>query len=166
MVRGSFKIWEAVIAGIGIVAVAITAIICAAIGADVPKKLIFGCIMFAALAFFVRPIWLLVNWKHMYDKEHSAMVTNVYFERYGGKGGNFKFTKLTYGKKKKRKDITVANVMFFFPKLGKTYKLVFSSRKPEEFLILPTAWINAAVFAVLGIAAEIRLIWTMLILKG
>lgn len=166
MVRGSFKIWEAVIAGIGIAAVVIAAIVCAATGADVPKQLINGCMMFAALALFVRPIWLLVNWKHMYDKEYSAVITNVYYENYGGKGGNFKITKLTYGKKKKRKDITVANVLFFFPKLGKTYKLVFSSRKPEEFLILPAAWINAAVFAALGIDAEITLILIMLNLKG
>lgn len=157
MVKGSFKIWEAVIVGIGIAAVAIAAIVCSAIGADIPKKLILGCMIFAALALFVRPIWLLINWGHMYDKEHSAMVTDVYFERYGGRGGHFKFTKLTYGKKTKRKDITVANVMFFSPKLGKTYKLVFSSRRPEEFLILPAARINAAVFAVLGIAIEIHL---------
>lgn len=166
MIKGSFKIWEAVIAGIGIVAGLVAALVCFTIGAEDPKQFIFGCIMFAALALFVRPIWLLINWKHMYDKEHSAMVTNVYYENYGGKGGKLKITKLTYGKKKKRKDITVANVMFFSPKLGKTYKLVFSSRKPEEFLILPTAWINAAVFAALGIDAEITLISIMLNLKG
>lgn len=166
MVRGSFKIWEAVIAGIGIAAGLIAAIVCFAMGADDPMQFIFGCMMFAALALFVRPIWLLINWGRMYDKEHNAMVTNVYYENYGGKGGNYKITKLTYGKKKKCKDITVTNVMFFFPKLGKTYKLVFSSRKPEEFLILPTAQINAAVFAVLGIAAEIILILIMLNLKG
>lgn len=165
MVRGSFKIWEAVIAGIGIAAVVIAAIVCSAIGDDVPKQLIFGCIMFAALAFFVRPIWLLVNWRHMCGKEYSATVTDIYQERYS-KSGNYKFTKLTYGGKKDRKDITVANVMFFSPIIGETYKMVFDSRKPEKFLILPAAQINAAVFAVLGIASEIILILIMLNLKG
>ena len=157
MVRGSFKIWESVIAVIGGAATVIIAIVCTAKGVDeTPRQSLFGFV-FAALALFVRPIWLIVNWECMYEKEHSAMVTDVFVENYGGRNGYYKFTKLTYGKKKKRKTITVANVMFFSPKLGKTYRLVFSSRRPEEFLILPAARINAVVFAILGIVLEIFL---------
>lgn len=165
MVRGSFKILEAVIVAIGISAGLITNIFCPVKDTDTLWQLIFGCMIFAALAFFVRPIWLLVNWWHMCGKEYSAMVTDIYLERYG-RAGNYKFTKLTYGEKKNRKDITVANVMFFSPMLGETYKLVFSSRKPEEFLILSAARMNAVVFALLGITAEIALILIMLNLKG
>lgn len=165
MIKGSFKIWEAVIAAIGISAGLIADIFCSVKDADTLWQLIFGCMMFSALAFFVRPIWLLVNRGHMCGKEYSAVVTDIYFEKYG-RAGNYKFTKLTFGEKKNRKDITVANVMFFSPILGETYKLVFSSRKPEEFLILSAARLNAAVFAVLGITAEITLILIMLNLKG
>lgn len=157
MIKGAFRIWESVLAIAGIAAVVVYALLQGLTDLDPPRIYLSVSLMIAAAALFARPVWLFVNWGHMYGKETEATIIDTYSGGYGKTA--WTLTTLAYGKKKKRKTITVSGVMFLFPKIGKTCRLLFSSRRPDEFLILPAAKINAVVYAAVGGVIEIHLIW-------
>lgn len=154
MTRGAFKIWEFALSFIGVTAVIVIAFLDNLTDLDIPRVFQDIGLMVLAAALFARPVWLLAN-RHKYEKETAAMVVSTHCEVYWRY--SYRILTLAYGKKKKRRTVTVSGVLFLFPKIGKNYRLLFNSLRPKEFLILPAAQINAAVYAVLGGAAEIYL---------
>lgn len=160
MIKGSYKIWEAAILIISALLMLVFWILAELTPIEIPRKIaavVFGVM---AIAFFPRPIWFFANiWKFTERTEALAIKCSSehtgrsYYRQctlsYSDNAGN------TY-------EATSSSRAFAFSKEGKRYKIRFKKQAPTDFIAVPYAYFEAAVFAFLGIAVEALLILVIL----
>lgn len=160
MTKGSYKIWETVILIMSALMILAFWILSALDTVEVPEKAAAVVFMVLAGAFFPRPIWLLTHIGKFTERAEAAAVKCL-TQRAGRV--HYKTCTLKYsdsrGKTHKADSDSYAFVM---SKEGKRYNIRFAPNAPTGFIVVPYAYFQSAVFAVLGIAAEALLILVMI----
>lgn len=164
MTKGSYKICEIVIVTISVLMALAYWILRGIGGIEFPRKTPAVIFMVMAGAFFPRPIRLLTQIGKFTERAEALVVKCV--SKHAGRT-NFKVCTLRFsdsgGNIREKESDSYA---FASSKEGKRYNIRFDPLDPDEFIVVPYEYIQAAVFAVLGIIIELVLILLMIYAKG
>lgn len=156
MIKGSYKIWEAAILIISALLMLVFWILAELTPVEIPRKIaavVFGVM---ALGFFPRPIWLLTHIRKFTERAEALAVKCV--SEHVGRS-HFRICTLNYSDSAgKTYEASSSSGAFMFSKEGKRYKIRFKKDDPTDFIAVPYAYFEAALFAFLGIAVEALLV--------
>ncbi len=160
MIKGSYKVWEAAVLIISALMLLVFWILSEFTPIEIPRKIaavVFGVM---ALAFFPRPVWFL---SHIgkFTERTEALAVKCVTEHVGRT--IYRICTLSYSDNAgKRYEASSKSRAFAFSREGKRYKIRFKKEDPTDFIAVPYAYFEAALFAFLGIAVEAVLILVLL----
>lgn len=155
MANGPYKIPEAVFLVVGTICVVVFWIL-SALHMEVSSRFIpIICIVFA-LAFFPRPLWLLANIGR-FSGFAEATVVSCRAQSTGRTIMRICTLNYTDGFGRAYEVISDSYAVSR-ASMGKRYNVRFDPAAPSDFMIVPYAYRQAAIFAVLGAAVETVLI--------
>lgn len=163
MTNGSYRKWENVIIIISVVmAIAFRFFPLINKTSIPPSAISIFNVMAAAL--FVRPVWLLTH-LGKFSGHTEAVVVNCFFRSYGKAAAKVYTFEFSDSHRNIHNNVSGGLIFAKFKK-GESYNIRFYPNAPDKFIIVPTAYYQAAFSAVIGIIIEIILILVMINMKG
>ncbi len=160
MIKGSYKIWETFILIISALLLLIFWILAELPPIDIPRKIaaiVFGVV---ALALFPRPIWFLTH-IGKFTEHTEALAVKCVTESLGRT--HRRSCTLSYSDNAGRTyEATSSSLAFAFSKEGKRYKIRYKRDDTTDFIAVPFAYVEAALFAFFGVAVEALMILLLL----
>lgn len=161
MYKGAFRIWENVLLAVGAALMVAFAMVREWVLPDISMRYLILCLMIMTAALFPRPIWLAANWRRLSRYDPLSAVVSYDLPLPNGRHWRRFVTLKFSGRKKRRFEKTVVDGILFMSHVeGSRYEAFADPRRTDEFVIMPAARTNAAVFAAVGVVIEIALaVW-------